>query len=80
VSNARRHGNAHSIYIRLSIEPTRVRLEVLDDGIGVASPTAGSTGMGLKIMRFRAAIIGADLSIGPGDHGRALVTVACTQP
>src|SRR5450631_359248 len=66
VTNSRRHGRAHSIRVKLDIQPTMVRLDVLDDGVGFASSPARFTGMGLKIMRVRATIIGGRLSIGPG--------------
>src|SRR5450631_2662471 len=66
VTNSRRHGRAHSIRVKLDIQPTMVRLDVLDDGVGFASSPARFTGMGLKIMRVRATIMGGRLSIGPG--------------
>jgi PAS domain S-box-containing protein len=80
VANARRHGRAQSIQVTLNIQPTTVRLDVLDDGIGFGPTTATSIGMGLKIMQVRAATIGARLSIGPGDHGGTRVTCECPQP
>jgi|GEM_PF-2603066 len=81
VTNSRRHGRAHSIRVKLDIQPTVVRLEVLDDGVGLASSSpAKFTGMGLKIMRVRAAIIGGRLSIGPGKHAGTLMTCECPQP
>ena len=80
VANARRHGRAKSIKVTLDIEPATVRLDIQDDGVGLPQPTAQSTGMGLKIMQFRAASIGARLSIGPGEHGGTLVSVECPQP
>ena len=79
ISNARRHGHARSIKVTLVSQPTSLRLDIQDDGIGMPQPQP-TTGMGLKIMRFRAATIGARLSIGPGDHGGTLVSVECPQP
>ena len=80
VTNSRRHGRAHSIRVKLDIQPTMVRLDVLDDGVGFASSPARFTGMGLKIMRVRATIIGGRLSIGPGKHAGTLMTCECPQP
>jgi len=78
VSNARRHGGAQSIKITLESEAAIVRLAVEDDGTGIPkSPPA--TGMGLKIMQFRAATIGARLSIGPRESGGTRVCVECLQ-
>jgi PAS domain S-box-containing protein len=79
VANSRRHGRVKSIQVKLDIQPATVRLDVRDDGIGLASSSATSTGMGLKIMQVRAAIIGGRLSIGSGKHGGTLVTCECPQ-
>jgi two-component system, NarL family, sensor histidine kinase UhpB len=79
ISNARRHGHAGSIKVTLESLPTSIRLGIQDNGIGMPQPPP-TTGMGLKIMQFRAATIGARLSIGPGDHGGTLVSVECPQP
>jgi hypothetical protein len=57
-----------------------VRLEVLDNGLGLAPEGAKSTGMGLKIMRYRAAMIGARLSIERADPGGTVVVCQCSQP
>jgi PAS domain S-box-containing protein len=80
ITNSRRHGRAKSIQVKLDIQPATVRLDVLDDGVGLASSPATSTGMGLKIMQVRAAIIGGRLSIGPGKHGGTLMSCECPQP
>lgn len=80
VANARRHGQAKSISITLNIQPTTVRLDVVDDGIGMSQAPEASTGMGLKIMAFRAELIGARLAIKSGEHGGTQVMVECPQP
>jgi PAS domain S-box-containing protein len=80
VSNALRHSRARRIDIRLAIEPALVRLQIQDDGIGLAPKTAGAPGMGLKILQYRSALIGARLSIGAGASGGTLVGVECPQP
>ena len=80
VTNARRHGQAKSIKVTLDVQPTTVRLDILDDGVGFSQPTTQPTGMGLKIMQFRAVNMSARLSIGPGEHGGTLVSIECPQP
>jgi len=80
VANARRHGQAQSIKVALNIQSTTVRLDVMDDGIGIPQGPASETGMGLKIMQFRATLIGARLTISRGEHGGTKVTVECPQP
>ena len=78
VSNARRHGHAKSIKITLESRPEIIRLAIEDDGMGIPQPPP-ATGMGLKIMQFRAATIGARLSVGPGKGGGTRVFVECLQ-
>jgi PAS domain S-box-containing protein len=80
VTNARKHGRAHLIKVTLSVHSTLVRLEVLDDGIGLSTEAAKSGTMGLKTMRYRAAMIGARLSIERGDRGGTIVVCQCPQP
>ena len=46
VTNALRHAEAERIDIRLDIQPSMVRLEIEDDGIGSPPATAGFGGMG----------------------------------
>lgn len=78
VSNARRHGLAQAIKITLESEAALVRLTIEDDGTGIPQPPP-ATGMGLKIMQFRAATMGARLSIGPRESGGTRVCVECIQ-
>jgi PAS domain S-box-containing protein len=79
VSNARRHSEATAIEVTLDVQPASVRLEVVDNGVGLARPTSGASGMGLRIMQYRASLIGARLSVGPGEHGGTLVACECSQ-
>jgi PAS domain S-box-containing protein len=80
VANARRHGQARSIRVRLDVQPTTVRMDVLDDGIGLPSRPEASAGIGLKVMDFRARQIGARLAIEPARTGGTLVSIECPQP
>jgi len=64
VANAIRHAQARRIVIQLTQEGDQVRLEIRDDGPGVWQPEEQSgAGMGLRIMRNRAELIGAQLQI-----------------
>jgi two-component system, NarL family, sensor histidine kinase UhpB len=74
VTNVRRHANAQVIDVTLDVQPNGVRLNILDDGIGVTSTAAGSAGVGLRIMQCRAEMIGADRSIGPRNGRGTRVT------
>jgi PAS domain S-box-containing protein len=63
VTNAVKHGKASAIEINLAGKNDRIVLTVSDNGIGLAAPPSGGTGMGLRTMQYRAAIIGATLLV-----------------
>ncbi len=52
---------------------------IQDDGVGLPKQMTQPTGMGLKIMQFRAANLSARLSIKSGEHGGTLVSIECPQ-
>ena len=76
VSNSVRHAQADSIIIRQERVEDRVQIVVEDNGIGISAQHE-ATGMGLKIMRYRAERIGAKLTVEPCDHKgtRIIVTL-----
>jgi signal transduction histidine kinase len=78
--NALKHAGAQSINVTLDVQFDTVRVEISDDGVGLAPDAAESAGLGLKIMRYRAAMIDAHLSIGPGENGGTLLVCECRQP
>jgi PAS domain S-box-containing protein len=63
VTNAAKHGKGRNV--RISLEPSgeRYALAVQDDGVGFKSSDPRQSGMGLRIMRYRAAVIGATLEV-----------------
>ena len=63
VANAFKHGSAGNVTIRLEPAEWGFRLSVQDDGIGFAPPPGGHTGMGIRIMHYRARVIGATLHL-----------------
>jgi len=63
VANAFKHGSAANVTIRLEPAEKGFRLSVKDDGIGFAPPPGGHTGMGIRIMHYRARVIGATLNL-----------------
>jgi signal transduction histidine kinase len=68
VTNAMRHAvDATEVVIRVTAEPQRVLVTVRDDG---ARAGRGRGGYGLAGLRERAALLGGELSAGPGaDRG-----------
>ncbi len=63
VSNALKHGRAKQVMIGLTHSLDGIRLTVQDDGSGLPDPLPEKRGMGLNIMRHRAAMIGATIDI-----------------
>jgi PAS domain S-box-containing protein len=76
VNNAVRHGRPGAIRIRLTQAAGRLELEVVDDGRGLPEEPRGD-GMGLRLMAFRARMIGAVLDIkgSEGDGTRVALTL-----
>jgi PAS domain S-box-containing protein len=76
VNNALRHGRAGCIDIRLQARPETLILSVSDDGVGISADSNNGNGVGLRLMRYRASLIGAVLQIRPGEERGTLVS--CT--
>lgn len=62
VNNALKHSRARRVSIRLSEKDGRLRLEITDNGIGLP-PDFSTGGVGLGVMRHRASVIGAELTV-----------------
>jgi signal transduction histidine kinase len=76
VHNAVKHSQAKHIQIRLSIQDGTWLLTVKDDGVGLRRDPNEADGMGMRIMQYRARMIGATLSVANGDRGGAIVSCA----
>jgi PAS domain S-box-containing protein len=78
VNNAIKHGGARHIVIRLSEANGSATLMIQDDGKGFSREAAHQSGMGLRIMSYRARMIGGSLEIQPAPGCGMLVT--CSFP
>lgn len=76
VSNSAKHSGGRRIDVRLEPLDGRVRLVVTDDGRGMVAADSKGEGMGLRTMRYRAAMIGAQLKVDGAPQGGTRVT--CT--
>jgi signal transduction histidine kinase len=76
VHNALRHGHPQHINLTLLCTGDELCLSIEDDGSGIQAPSPESTGMGLRIMQYRAEQIGGALQFLPRDHGGTVVTCA----
>ena len=72
-NNAVKHGRAKKIEIELSKAAERCTLVIRNDGIAFDSANLKSKGMGLRIMQYRAGMIGGTLVIRPNENGGAVV-------
>jgi signal transduction histidine kinase len=63
VSNAVRHGHARNIVVSLAAASESIMLSVTDDGTGLTAGARAKQGMGLRIMDYRAGMIGATFDI-----------------
>ncbi len=77
VANAVRHGCARQVDITLRPNGERGELVIKDDGSGSSPDEDNNHGSGLRIMRYRADLIGGSLAIIRNKGPRGL-TVRCT--
>ncbi len=68
-NNTVKHGDAKNIDVELKKTGELFQLTISDDGTGLESPKVAGNGMGALIMRQRARILGASLSISGNDNG-----------
>jgi PAS domain S-box-containing protein len=76
LTNIARHAGAKHAWILLGVEDGVVRLEVEDDGRGIAADALASTrSLGLKGMRERVAYLGGTVEVGRAVRGGTRVRV-----
>ncbi len=74
VNNAVRHGRPRHIGITLEETDGGVRLRVEDDGRGLPADPKPSTGLGMRIMKYRASEIDATWAVAARGGGGTVVT------
>jgi signal transduction histidine kinase len=74
VSNAIKHGKASEVLLLLSCDEKQLVMTVKNNGVAFTPPSANSTRMGLRIMRYRANTIDAELEIKPLGKSGTLAT------
>jgi len=80
LTNAARHGHASRVEILLTVTINSFLLRITDDGAGLGTGSKPPTGMGLKIMKYRAEMIGAKFEIGSNTPRGTMVRVMGEQP
>jgi signal transduction histidine kinase len=79
-NNAIRHGKATAVTITLAANGGRHSLTVSDNGGGLPADWEARDGVGLKVMRFRAAVMGGQVTIVPGRLRGTVVTCLFPSP
>ncbi|MDR3402343.1 MAG: PAS domain S-box protein [Chthoniobacter sp.] len=69
IHNALRHGKAKRITLRLSGTEDALCLTVMDNGCGLPADVSHTPGMGLRVMRYRAGLIGGQLVVQSRRRG-----------
>jgi two-component system sensor histidine kinase NreB len=78
LSNALKHGAARTVRVDLDQSAEAINLTVSDDGHGFSSRQNQHSGMGLRIMAYRAGMIGGKVTVeSSAGHGTKVV---CTAP
>jgi signal transduction histidine kinase len=76
-TNAIRHGRVTQVTIDLATAESVLTLSVRDNGRGFDERNASSNGMGLKLMRYRAQMLGGDITIANNTGGGVVVRCTC---
>jgi PAS domain S-box-containing protein len=74
VHNALTHAKAKTIIVRLATVNGHLILTVHDDGAGLSPNADRSPGMGFRIMRYRAGMVGGKLDVSSKPNAGVLVT------
>jgi len=69
LNNAIRHGGAKHITVRLRSDSKKFSVRIEDDGTMPYGEDAAGEGMGLKIMKYRADLIGAEFGVSREKRG-----------
>ncbi len=68
LTNVVKHAHARNARVAVIASPTRVSIEIQDDGVGF-SPDPSAAGFGLEGMRERVYLVGGTLTFDSGDRG-----------
>ena len=79
LQNALKHADACHVEIRLTVRPTKIVLEIIDDGRGIRRDEARGSGFGTNTMRYRASAMGGLLSMRSRPDGGTVVSCLVPQ-
>jgi two-component system, LuxR family, sensor kinase FixL len=76
INNSVKHGKAKKVIVALKRADNKIVLSISDDGVGFGNGEPKVSGLGLRIMNYRAQKIGAVLDIQSSAEGGAVLTCA----
>ncbi len=76
LTNAARHSGCTNVLVELAANQDTLQLSVTDDGRGVTASEEDSSGLGVKMMRYRARLLGGTVYLGPGAKGGTQLLVS----
>ena len=79
VNNAIRHGKAGQIRITLTSRKGVISVKIADNGLGMKEDPSAARGLGLRLMKHRAGMIGAFLAIDKNPKGGTVITCTLNQ-
>ena len=79
INNAAKHARAKTITIEVHNDDGHMVFRIRDDGVGISRNLEETGGMGLRIMQYRAEVIGATLTVRPAAEGGTLVTCSLSR-
>ncbi len=80
LTNAARHGRASRADIFLLVTGSTFVLTISDDGVGLGAAPPSAAGMGIKIMKYRAHMVGAHFDITTASPRGTVVRISGEQP
>lgn len=78
ITNAVKHGRAKQVVMELSLQSDVLTLSIKNNGSAYEDDGGRGEGLGIKLMRYRADLIGGDLRIQAGGDSGAIVQ--CSLP
>jgi signal transduction histidine kinase len=75
ISNGFKHGNATEIKVELTRQRNKINLTIRDNGSGMPTGDSRRQGIGLHIMRYRAAAIGGQLAVSSQPRKGSIVSI-----
>ncbi len=79
-TNAAKHAAAEQIDICISVDDSELTLAIMDDGVGFPNNSSDSKGLGLRLMRHGAALIGGAFNIRRNGQRGTVATCKVTIP